>query len=158
MGANMAESGESYKIKTATGTESLIVMVLAVIVVADLVRRAYVTDEGLLFYAAVLVLIYCVVLTVLALIRVFKKPGELLITRKALSLYGRTLEASQIDEIMVNGFSRKLIGIKPKGRRLVPLALGFRFVEDANEAFKDLEHWAAANQVQMTEKKFFKWI
>ncbi|WP_138494797.1 hypothetical protein [Paenibacillus pinistramenti] len=154
----MANSGETYRVKSATVTEGLVVMAIAVVVVADLVRRAYITGEQPLLYAGLAVLVYCAVLTLVALIRVVRKPHELVITRTAISSRGRTLEALQVEEIMINGLSRKLIGIKPKGSRIVPAVWAFRFVEDAGEAFRDLEHWAKVNKVTMTEKKFFKWI
>jgi hypothetical protein len=155
----MTNSGEeTYQIKSATGTESVVVMVIAVVVVGDLVRRAYITGEGGLLYAGAAVLLYCLLMLVLGLMRVIRKPTELVMSRTSLSLNGRRLEAAEVDEIMINGLSRRMIGIKPKGRRFVPAALGFRFIEDEHEAYKDLEHWAKANKVEMTQKKFFKWI
>lgn len=147
----------AFKIKSASGPESIIVMIVAVVLLGDLTLK-YASDKGLVFYATLLVLLYCVWLLVLAVIRVFSKPGELTFGRDSVMVRGKAITASDIDVIMMTGFTRKLIGIRPKGKRLVPLRLGFKFSGDEDEALKLLSFWAESNKVKLEEKKFFKWV
>ncbi|WP_223067732.1 hypothetical protein [Paenibacillus caui] len=154
----MKHAEQKFRIKSATGVESVVVMLIAVIVVGNLLRRTYASDGDLLFYIFALVLLYCIWMLILALVKVVKKPTELLLGRTSITVNGRTLEASELDEILINGLARRLIGIRPKGRRIVPMKLGFKFAEDEDEAMKELAHWAKMNKVPMVEKKFFKWV
>lgn len=153
----MKSTKGKYKIKSATGMDSVVLMVIAVAAVGDLMVR-YAADRGLMFYFAVLVLLYCLWLLGLAAVRVFSKAGELSLDKHALTARGATLQAAEIEAIYVTGLSKKLIGIRPKGKRIVPLKLGFKFAEAEDEAVKGLADWAEAHEVPLEDKKFFKWI
>ncbi|MCE3200435.1 hypothetical protein [Paenibacillus sonchi] len=50
------------------------------------------------------------------------------------------------------------MGIKPIGNRIVPIHPSFRFIDDREQAMKQLTRWAEENRVKLTYKRFVKWM
>ncbi|WP_181593076.1 hypothetical protein [Paenibacillus sp. YN15] len=87
-----------------------------------------------------------------------KKPTELRLDKGAVLLNGRTLQAEEIRVIMKMGYVWPVIGIKPYGKRIVPVPFCFRFAKDGKQGLEDLEKWAEDNGVKMTRKAFTRWL
>ncbi len=50
------------------------------------------------------------------------------------------------------------VGIKPHGRRIVPLRMCFRFAGDELNGIADLAAWAERNRVKLVDQAFQRWI
>ncbi|MNN50092.1 hypothetical protein D3C81_1646590 [compost metagenome] len=73
----------------------------------------------------------------------------------SLQIRNETLSAESIQAIQIDG---PVVGIKPIGKRIVPIRLSFRFIDDREQAMKELTRWAEENKVKLTYKRFVKWM
>ncbi|MBP3962811.1 hypothetical protein [Paenibacillus lignilyticus] len=103
-------------------------------------------------------LLLCVVIVLTTLVRTLKKPTELYFQSEQLALNGRTIHAKNIKVILIMGYFRPTIGIKPHGKNIVPLHMCFRFAKDEDQGISDLGKWAAQNDVLLVHKRFLRWI
>lgn len=87
-----------------------------------------------------------------------QEPLELKLVEGQLILCEKKLAADSISEIRVKGYFKPLIGIKVKGRTIVPVGLSFNIVGDEDRAMRSLRNWAADNQVQVLNKDFMRWM
>lgn len=71
---------------------------------------------------------------------------------------GHALPAQEIKVIMKMGHFNSVIGIKPKGKKIVPLRLCFRFASNEDQGIMDLKEWAVANNIKMVNKEFMSWL
>lgn len=90
------------------------------------------------------------------LYRTLQKPAELRLEQGRVLVKGHTLQAEDIRVIMIRGYFSPLIGIKPYGKRIVPVPFCFRFVRDQGQ--DDLIKWAKDNGVKLVYKRFFRWL
>ncbi|SFT08886.1 hypothetical protein [Paenibacillus sp. BC26] len=103
-------------------------------------------------------LLLCVVIVLTTLVRTLKKPTELYVQSEQLVLNGRNIHAKNIKVILIMGYFRPAIGIKPHGKKIVPLPMCFRFAKDEDQGISDLGKWAAQNGVLLVHKRFLRWI
>ncbi|CAM3491622.1 hypothetical protein PALU110988_25235 [Paenibacillus lupini] len=108
-------------------------------------------------YPIIILLLYLIP-TVLILYRTTRKPTELSIVDNKILVKGRTIHAEEIKVIMIMGYFRPTIGIKPYGKKVVPLNLCFRFAENEDKGNADLAIWAETNNVKIVNKDFMRWI
>lgn len=104
------------------------------------------------------VLLFSLMVLFCSVYRVLKKPTELRMDEGTLSLNGRSLQAEDIQVIMKMGYIGPLVGLKPYGKRVVPVPLCFRFARNEEQGLDDLLQWAKAHEVTVTEKFFFRWL
>ncbi len=90
--------------------------------------------------------------------RALQKPTELQLEKGRILLRGRTLPAEDIRVIMLSGYFSPVIGIKPYGKRIVPVPFCFRFAQDEDEGHDDLIKWAKDNEVKLVYKRFIRWL
>ncbi|AZN38321.1 hypothetical protein [Paenibacillus albus] len=107
--------------------------------------------------AAIPLLLYLSLL-IAAWYRARRSPTELTLIGNQILINGVTVDAEQIKVIYKRGYLWPLIGIKPYGARIVPLALCFHFVGDKDQGCSELAQWAARNNVKMVNKPFMRWI
>lgn len=93
------------------------------------------------------------------LFRTFKKPTELRLSGGTIRINGREIRAEDIKAIMSSGHWTPVIGIKPNGKKVVPLDLCFRFAMNEEQGIADIEHWAEANGVKLVKGAHFpRWL
>ena len=90
--------------------------------------------------------------------RALQKPVELKLEKGRVLLRGRTLPAEDIRVIMLSGYFSPVIGIKPYGKRIVPVPFCYRFPKDEDEGHDDLIKWAKDNEVKLVYKRFIRWL
>lgn len=101
----------------------------------------------------------CVAILLWAIYLAFKKPTGLILRDGAIELNGKTLKAEEIKMILFKKeWRHSVIGIKPIGKRIVPIRLCFRFVKDEGDGVAALTSWAEENKVKMLHKTFYRWI
>ncbi|ULO05568.1 hypothetical protein H1230_21140 [Paenibacillus sp. 19GGS1-52] len=100
----------------------------------------------------------CSVVLLFIIYRVLQEATEIKWGTDNLFIHKKWIVAKDIDSIMIYGYLFPMIGIKPKGKRIVPDYLCFRFIEDKDKAMKQLNTWAEANGIRIIYKKFMKWL
>jgi hypothetical protein len=105
----------------------------------------------------IILLLYLIPL-VLVLYRTTRKPTELSILDEKILVNGRTIRAEDIKVIIIMGYFSPTIGIKPYGKKVVPLSLCFRFAENEDKGNVDLVNWAETYNVKIVNKDFMRWI
>lgn len=103
---------------------------------------------------------FFIVVTVLlvTVYRTLQRPTELRLEEGRVLLKGRILQAEDIRVIMLSGYFSPVIGIKPYGKRIVPVPFCFRFAQDEDEGHDDLIKWARDNGVKLVYKRFIRWL
>jgi hypothetical protein len=84
-----------------------------------------------------------------------RKAGRLKWGTDALVVRNRSYSGKEIKAIYIDG---PLVGILPEGKRIVPVNLCFRFIEDREQDMKRLMNWTEANGIKLKYKRFVKWM
>lgn len=103
-------------------------------------------------------LLLCVIFLLVTVYRILQRPTELRLEEGRVRLKGRILQAEDIRVIMIRGYFSPLIGIKPYGKRIVPVPFCFRFARDQDHGHDDLIKWAKDNEVKLVYKRFIRWL
>jgi len=86
-------------------------------------------------------------------------PKELVLGADSITVGRRQLQPAQIKMIMVQGYFKPMIGIKPEGSIIVPHDMVIRIQEQEEEAIKELKAWADAHQITWKQHTmFWKWF
>ena len=99
-------------------------------------------------------IIYLLIITA-AVARRLLKPRLLLLHSIVLIIKNNRIEATDIRQVYIQG--DRIIGIKPKKNRIVPIDLCFEFCNTNSEIATFIE-WAKNNNIEVNHKTFFKWI
>ncbi|GGG85431.1 hypothetical protein [Paenibacillus radicis (ex Gao et al. 2016)] len=113
-----------------------------------------------LFYFVVILLVFSLTITVYLILRRMAKPSEIRMLETTMDVRGHEVDAKNVDCIMIDGYFQPVVGIRPKGRKIVPGQFTFSFHVSGNddEAMKALKGWAEHNQIQIYNRKFLRWI
>lgn len=116
------------------------------------------TNTGLppfLHYFRLLWIIASIVAFLFVLVNALKKAGKLKWASDTLMIRSRRISGKEIKAIYIDG---PLVGILPEGKRIVPVNLCFRFIEDREENMSRLIKWAESNGIRLNYKRFVKWL
>lgn len=149
----------TFKIKKPAGIQ-IIVSVSLLTVIQLLSIRSNILNESYtyLFYIACILLIFCLIMLVLTIRIILIRPSEMLINTDSIRIEGKTIEAKQIKAVMIMGYFKPVIGIKPIENKIVPMDLCFKFLEDEDQGIKEITRWAEQNQIKVSYKHFWRWI
>lgn len=162
-----------FKIKNQSGVKLMISMLFISILFASTVWRSitgeHFTRGGIhsfFMYIQIVWGVGCVGVLLFTFIRMFQKPFELQLKSDSLVVKGREIKAEEIREIRVQEVREirvqesytRVIGIKPKGKKIVSIHLSFRFAENEDKAMRELQMWAASQQVNIVNGTFVKWL
>ncbi|MNO22937.1 hypothetical protein D3C76_127260 [compost metagenome] len=106
-------------------------------------------------YLMVVWLVVYGLLLVYLVVNALRPAAEIKWGAGSLQIRNETLSAESIQAIQIDG---PVVGIKPIGKRIVPIRLSFRFIDDREQAMKELTRWAEENKVKLTYKRFVKWM
>lgn len=112
-------------------------------------QNNFVTSAILALFAAVeIILIY----------RAFaaRRSFDILLNEDNLVIDNRQIPANNIKTVFVKGYFTPVIGIRPKGKVLVPYKNCFRFEDD--RYIKELTKWAEQRQIKVAHKNFSRWL
>ncbi|TCM96390.1 hypothetical protein EV294_105257 [Paenibacillus sp. BK033] len=154
----------TYSVKNPTRLKNMIVFSVASLIWLFIIIHRWrdyssrgETELLILDSNSFIFLVY-IVLLILTVIRALRKPNGLSMHENAILVNGHTLSAQEIKVIMKMGYFNPVIGIKPKGKKIVPLRLCFSFAANEDQGIMDLKEWAAANNVKMVDKDFMSWL
>ncbi|WP_150272935.1 hypothetical protein [Paenibacillus tepidiphilus] len=149
----------TFAIRNPSGIGTVIVVAINglvyVWITVGILQRAE-SVFSFVFWLAVFVL-YMIIL-VAVVYRALQAPTVLQIDNKQISLNGRTVQADEVKVLLISGYFRPVVGIKPVGRRIVPVPLSFRFAEEEDRDIKEIERWAEENRVKLSYTPFVKWL
>ena len=94
----------------------------------------------------------------LMLYRALKNQTEMHLYANKIFINRHTVEATEIQFIMIMGYFKPIIGLKPYGKKIVPIPLCFRFSKDTEKGIDDMMKWAEDNHVRVVNKSFIRWI
>ncbi|MCK9861134.1 hypothetical protein [Paenibacillus sp. ATY16] len=154
----------THSVKNPTRLKNIIVFSLACLIWLFIIIHYWKdyssrgkTEFLLMDSNSIIFLVYFVLL-LLTVVRALRKPTELSIDENTILVNGYALAAQDIKVIMKMGYFNPVIGIKPKGKRIVPLRLCFSFAANEDQGIMDMKEWAAANNVKMINKDFMSWL
>ncbi|GGA46684.1 hypothetical protein [Paenibacillus physcomitrellae] len=116
-------------------------------------RQSYFIFIGLFAVCFTAALIQLVV----SILRYFKR-GQLTIGDEYLVVDGLKLYPEQIHCIMVDEYFLPSIAVKPRGKRITPGRLVFRFTEAHVQSLVELDDWAKNQGIRIINKRFFRWM
>ncbi|NOU89016.1 hypothetical protein GC102_25180 [Paenibacillus sp. LMG 31460] len=148
-----------HQVKSPSRIRTIIGMIAIICSQSILVVRIW-DQMGLLYTSlTVVLLLLCLVVLLLALYRIFfKKPTELCLSNDQIILNGIITNSGDIEVILTMGYFKPIIGIVPRGRKIVPFDMAFRYSRDEDRGISDLKSWAKMNNVKMVDKSFQTWI
>ncbi|MGM1048778.1 MAG: hypothetical protein ACQEXX_21900 [Bacillota bacterium] len=109
-------------------------------------------------YFGIFLLVCFFAILIFTIIRMFMNPFTMQISRESLKVKNRELKPSDIKEIRVQGDIKSLIGITPIGKIITPIHFCFRFIEQEDEAIRELTEWASKHKVRLLHKQVNKWL
>lgn len=148
----------TYSIRNPSGLRLIVALTLNGWILSRGILRLGERSSAIYIIFAIGMLLFCVTTWIMTVYRALKKPTELHLDRGRVSLNGRTLQAEELRVIMKMGYVWPVIGIKPYGKRIVPVPFCFRFAKDGKQGLEDLEKWAEDNGVKMVHKAFTRWL
>ncbi|OAB37077.1 hypothetical protein PMSD_09745 [Paenibacillus macquariensis subsp. defensor] len=149
-----------FKIQYPSGNSQILgISMVLIISMTWLIRQIQndYTPQSILYFGGAQILIYTIVL-IIFIYRKSMKPTLLMISRDSLFINDRIVEANEIKMLMVMGYFRPVLGIRPTNKRYVPTYLCFRFLEEEDQGMKELRNWADQNQIPFLQKGFTKWM
>jgi hypothetical protein len=73
-------------------------------------------------------------------------------------LQGQRYCAKDIEQVTIMDGYKRAVGIKPRGKRLIPVGMSFSFVQGEPEGLKALQEWAESNHVKVRNGNFFRFV
>ncbi|MUT65131.1 hypothetical protein [Paenibacillus sp. NEAU-GSW1] len=149
----------SFSIKHPLHMKTAIGFFTTIILLVYMIVKEF-TSEGFtaLFYCQSILLAVSMTLLIYLLLKSFGKASNVRFSDKALAIRGKELGAEKIEYIMVEGYFSPVVGIMPKGKRIVPVDHSFRFDGSGDEAIKALGAWAEKHKIKVYNKPFWRWI
>ncbi|GIO36349.1 hypothetical protein J41TS12_12100 [Paenibacillus antibioticophila] len=154
-----ASLNKTYEIKLPTSSWVALTLQLPVI---SMIFFSAVTGKGLysaispmigtlfsLFYTGALIAI---------VIRMIIQPRYVKIIGNKIIVGHKEIPAVQIDKLVIQGYFSRIIGIKPKGKRLVPSLLCFKIKGNEEEDTEEVVRWAKRNGIQIKYGRIIRWI
>lgn len=149
-----------YKIQYPSGNSQILaismVLIISVTWLIGKIQNDF-SPQSMLYLGGAQILIYSISL-VIFIYRKSARPTDLWISRKSLFINNRIVEANEIQMLMVTGYFRPVLGIKPTDKKYVPTYFCFRFMEEEDKGMKELKIWAEQNQIPFLQKGFTKWM
>ncbi|AYB44710.1 hypothetical protein V4V36_12645 [Paenibacillus lautus] len=147
-----------FNVSAPSGIKLMVSMLL--LIVTLLVNIMLEQEERDFFYYACIVwIVFCSTVFIISFYRTcLMKPGVMKMHQDGIMINGKVMNADSVACLLINQDRKPVIGIKPKGRKIVPLKLCFQFVEDQTEGIKQLEIWAHERRVKVSKGFFMRWL
>ncbi len=131
-----------------------LIISMSILTLLSIFNIIIISDKSHKLLYLVFSIVYLMIITV-TVIRRFLKPRLLQLDSRVLIINNNQLEAKEISQIFIDG--QYIIGIKPKKKRIIPIALCFKIISINNEV-NTLIEWAKSNNIEVINKTFMKWI
>lgn len=156
----MMLQNSKFKIQYPSGNSQILgISMVLIISMTWLIRKIQndYTPQIILYMGGAQILIYTILL-VIFIYRKSAKPTDLLISKDSLFINDRIVEANEIKMLMIMGYFRPVLGIRPTDKKYVPTYFCFRFLEEEDKGMKELKNWAERNQIPVLLRGFTRWM
>lgn len=116
------------------------------------------TGNFLNIYITSAILALLAVVEIILIYRAFaaRRSFDILINEENIVIDNRQIPADHIKTVFVKGYFTPVIGIRPKGKVLVPYKNCFRFKSDND--VKIMTEWAEQRRIKVAHKNFSRWL
>ncbi|MBU5346023.1 hypothetical protein KQI80_09250 [Paenibacillus lautus] len=146
------------RVSAPSGIRLMISMlILAAILLGNIIRGH--EERDFFYYACMVWLVFCSAVFIISVYRTFlMKPGVMEMAQDGIVINGAVINVEAVKCLLINHDRKPVIGIKLKGRAIVPLKLCFTFAEEQTEGIRQLEFWARERQVKVSKGFFMRWL
>lgn len=149
---------KTYEIKLPASSWFALIVQLPVL---SLLCYSAVTGRGVysvLTLVGILLTLFYIGALLSLVIRIMIQPRHMEIIENKIVVGRKELSAVQIDELVIQGYFSQIVGIKPKGKRLVPSLLCFKIKGNEEEATEEVIQWARQHGIRIKYGRIFRWI
>lgn len=149
---------KTYEIKLPASSWVALIVQLPVI---SLLCYSAVTGRGVysvLTLVGILLSLFYICVLLSLVIRIMIQPRHMEIIEDKIVVGRKELSAVQINELVIQGYFSQIVGIKPKGKRLVPSLLCFKIKGNEEEATEEVIQWARQHGIRIKHGRIFCWI
>ncbi|WP_339293317.1 hypothetical protein MKY48_15080 [Paenibacillus sp. FSL W8-0187] len=147
-----------FQVSALSGGRLMISMLILIAILLGNIIRGH-EEKDIFYYVWIVWLVLCSAVFVIIVYRTYvMKPGLMEMDQDGIVINGTEINAEAVACLLINDDKKRVIGIKPKGRKLVPLKLCFTFAEEQTEAIRQLETWAQEHHVKISKRFFMRWM
>lgn len=134
---------------------SIVVVILIQILMLMDSFRNQAHPHNLTRYFMIIWIVVCTAILVFLILNALRKAADIKWGAGLLLIRNEAIPANKIQSIHIDG---SLVGIKLKGKRIVPLRLCFKFIDHREQSMKQLGRWAEENGIKLDYGLFMKWM
>ncbi len=147
-----------FRVSAPSGVRLMISMLILIAILLGNIMRHH-GERDVFYYFCIIWSVFCSAVFIISVYRTYvKKPSVMELAQEGIVINGTVINAEAVKCLLINHDSKPVIGIKPKGRAIVPLRLCFTFEEEQVEGIRQLETWAKEKQVKVSEGYFMRWM
>lgn len=147
-----------FRVSAPSGIRLMISMLILIAILLGNIVRGH-EERDFFYYVWIVWLVFCSAVFIISVSRTYlMKPGVMEMDQDGIMINGKEMNADSVACLLINHDRKPVIGIKPKGRAIVPLKLCFTFAEDQTEGIRQLEIWARERQVKVSKGYFMRWM
>ncbi|MEC0201241.1 hypothetical protein P4H39_01210 [Paenibacillus lautus] len=147
-----------FRVSAPSGIRLMISMLILIAILLGNIIRGH-EERDIFSYVWTVWLVLCSAIFIISVYRTYvKKPSVMEMAQEGIVINGTVINAEAVKCLLINYDRNPVIGIKPKGRAIVPLKLCFTFAEDQTEGIRQLEIWAQERQVKVSKGFFMRWM
>ncbi|MGG3507912.1 hypothetical protein ABES58_20790 [Paenibacillus lautus] len=147
-----------FQVSAPSGGRLMVSMLILIAILLGNIIRGH-EEKDIFYYVWIVWLVLCSAVFVIIVYRTYvMKPGLMEMDQDGIVINGTEINAEAVACLLINDDKKRVIGIKPKGRKLVPLKLCFTFAEEQTEAIRQLETWAQEHHVKISKRFFMRWM
>lgn len=147
-----------FRVSAPSGGRLMISMLILIAILLGNIIRGH-EEKDIFYYVWIVWLVLCSAVFVIIVYRTYvMKPGLMEMDQDGIVINGTVINAEAVKCLLINHDRKPVIGIKPKGRKIVPLKFCFQLAEDQAEGIRQLETWAQERQVKVSKGFFMRWL
>lgn len=140
-----------FRVSDPSGIRLMISMLILIAILLGNIIRGH-EERDFFHYACIMWLVFCSAVFLISVYRTYlMKPGVLEMAQEGIVINGSAINLEAVKCLMISHDRKPVIGIKLKGRAIVPLKLSFTFAEEQTEGIRQLEFWARERQVKVSK-------
>lgn len=147
-----------FRVSAPSGVRLMISMLILIVILLGNIMRHH-GERDLFYYFCIIWSVFCSAVFIISVYRTYvKKPSVMEMAQEGIVINSTVINAEAVKCLLINHNRNPVIGIKPKGRAIVPLKLCFTFAEDQTEGIRQLEIWARERRVKVSKGFFMRWL
>lgn len=147
-----------FRVSVPSGGRLMISMLILIAILLGNIIRGH-EEKDIFYYVWIVWLVLCSAVFVIIVYRTYvMKPGLMEMDQDGIVINGTEINAEAVKCLLINHDRKPVIGIKPKGCKIVPLKFCFQLAEDQAEGIRQLETWAQERQVKVSKRFFMRWM